>query len=448
MTDEDIQLLNSMLDEGQAEAVLAEVSWRGADDWVALYLKALALNELGRQGEALVATQAAVALNPSDQRLWQAAIILMRERASNDEFIALLTAYLDHFPDDLLIRYDLGSFFSKEGRWAEALREFDRSITLSPQGGLAHFGKVIALTGAGQFDAASNALTEGKSLRPCFSPQAAIELNAEGLALAAQERWGEAADHFRSAISANIELDEAHYNLGVALNRIGALDFMPFEPQPAAFRRLRDLYYAMSVFESSTSSWKSVISTWQTRELQKFPTDLVVYHQILWDTKPTLIIECGTFDGGSALYFASLFDMAGEGRVISVDIQSHPSPPRHPRVEYITGSSIAPHIIQRVREAIRPDDRVMVILDSNHEKTHVAAELAAYHDVVTPGCYLVVEDSSVDLSPVANRHYQNGGPLVAIADFIGHHREYVIDRRREKYLLTVAPYGFMYRIPN
>ncbi|WP_082914633.1 protein arginine N-methyltransferase [Paramagnetospirillum marisnigri] len=447
MTEDDIQRLMDMVDSGDAAAVLAECQRDTTKDWVRLYVQGVALATLGRRQEALESVREAIHQNPSDRRPWWTAMHLMQGEASHADFIEFLPSYLERFPGDLQVRNFIGSVFSKEERWAEAQREFNQAIAFDPRQSLAHFGKVVALIGEGRFEDASRALEDGKAMRPRFDAQAAVRLNSEGLALAELGRWSEAAAKFRAAVAAHIEADEAHYNLGVALKQMGAVDFFPFAPLNPMFRRLRDLFYAMSYYENQDPSWRSLNSMWQGRIMQKFPADMMTYHRILWETKPTLIVECGTFDGGSALYYASLFDMVGEGRVVSVDIIHKDGLPHHPRVEYITGSSIAPEIVRRVRNAVRPGDRVMVVLDSNHDRDHVEAELAAYHDLVTSGCYLVVEDSSIDLCPVANTHYQNGGPLYAIADFIGQHPEYVIDRRREQYLTTVAPYGFLYRIP-
>ena len=64
-------------------------------------------------------------------------------------------------------------------------------------------------------------------------------------------------------------------------------------------------------------------------QLLKLPLDLWVYQELVWRIRPTVFVETGTFMGGSALYFASLFDLIGEGRVVSVDIEHAGPVPEH-----------------------------------------------------------------------------------------------------------------------
>jgi Cephalosporin hydroxylase len=94
-------------------------------------------------------------------------------------------------------------------------------------------------------------------------------------------------------------------------------------------------------------------------------------------TYPTVhsAIEAGTADGGSAYYFANLFDLMGRGRVITIDIGDSPERPKHNRITYLLGSSTAPAIVDKVKSLIAPGERVMVSLDSDHRKPHVAQDV-------------------------------------------------------------------------
>ena len=94
--------------------------------------------------------------------------------------------------------------------------------------------------------------------------------------------------------------------------------------------------------------WKEV--HWLGVPVLKCPFDLWTYQQILWETRPTLIVECGTNRGGSAFFFATLFDLMQDGRVITIDVNDM-KPPAHPRVKYILGSSADP----KVRDLIKAE---------------------------------------------------------------------------------------------
>ena len=50
---------------------------------------------------------------------------------------------------------------------------------------------------------------------------------------------------------------------------------------------------------------------WHGHPILKCPLDMWIYQEMIWKIKPDYIIETGTFHGGSALYYAHLFDLQG-----------------------------------------------------------------------------------------------------------------------------------------
>ena len=132
----------------------------------------------------------------------------------------------------------------------------------------------------------------------------------------------------------------------------------------------------------------------------KNPMDLWIYQELLWDLRPTLVIETGTAYGGSALFFADMLSRRDAGRVISIDIEPHTTLPEHPRLSYVTGSSTDPAIVAAVTQVAASHPRVMVVLDSDHSSAHVQAEMDCYAALVTPGQFLVVEDTNIDQRPI------------------------------------------------
>ena len=173
----------------------------------------------------------------------------------------------------------------------------------------------------------------------------------------------------------------------------------------------------------------------------KLPQDLWIYQEILHELKPDVIIETGTAAGGSALYLASLCDLLNQGRVITIDIEFRADRPKHPRITYLTGSSVSPSIVEQVKQAIKPGEIVMAILDSDHTEKHVLEELRVYAPLVTPGQYMIVEDSNVNGHPVDSAH--GPGPMEAIDVFLKENSQFGIDKAREKLLLTFNPRGYL-----
>jgi cephalosporin hydroxylase len=176
----------------------------------------------------------------------------------------------------------------------------------------------------------------------------------------------------------------------------------------------------------------------------KCPLDLWIYQEILFDpsSRPDVIVETGTMRGGSAHFLATICDAIDAGRVITIDNRELEGRPEHPRIDYLTGSSTDDEIDAAVEDAIAPGDRVMVLLDSAHQKSHVLEELRRYSALVTPGNYLVVEDTNVN----SWRSYFEPGPLEAVREFLEGNDQFVIDRSRERLLMTFNPNGYLRRV--
>lgn len=183
---------------------------------------------------------------------------------------------------------------------------------------------------------------------------------------------------------------------------------------------------------------------WMGHEMQKCPMDLLMYQEIVYECKPDLIIECGTWRGGSALYLAHLCDLMNHGMVVTVDVNRFLGFPQHSRIVYVTGSSTDRSIFKQVSDLAAGFRKVMVILDSDHTKAHVQSELELYSTLVTPHQYLVVEDSNIHGHPV--RTDLPAGPYEAIESWLPKHPEFFCDRACERYILTFNPGGYLRRI--
>jgi cephalosporin hydroxylase len=202
----------------------------------------------------------------------------------------------------------------------------------------------------------------------------------------------------------------------------------------AAVARAHDVLYG-------SDAWTQ--ATWLGTQALKNPLDLWVYQEIMAETRPGLVVETGTYRGGSAFFLASICDLLGDGEVVSIDIEPlREDYPVHPRITYLGGrSSTDSEVVADVRS--RADGRrTLIVLDSDHSQAHVEAELGVYAPLVPVGCYVIVEDSNIgrirkDLLP---------GPFEAIEAFLARTDEFVIDREREKFLITFNPSGYLRRV--
>ena len=188
----------------------------------------------------------------------------------------------------------------------------------------------------------------------------------------------------------------------------------------------------------------SVSIGWLGHLAQKCPTDIWTCQEIIAETKPDLIIETGSCLGGSGMFMAMICELLGRGEIISIDIDARDDRPSHPRLQFLHGDSAAPDMVAAVAARIRPGMRVMVILDSDHREPHVSAELAVWADFVTPGCYLIVEDTVVNGHPVLPEY--GPGAMEALDAFLARRDDFVMDRSRERFLLTMNPRGYLRRV--
>jgi cephalosporin hydroxylase len=202
----------------------------------------------------------------------------------------------------------------------------------------------------------------------------------------------------------------------------------------AAVARAHDVLY-------DSDAWTR--AEWLGAQSLKNPLDLWVYQEIMVETRPALVVETGTYRGGSALFYASICDMLGQGEVVSIDVEPvRDDYPVHPRITYLGGrSSTDPEVVDEIA-ARAQGNPIFVVLDSDHSQAHVEAELAAYAPLLPVGCYVVAEDSNIgrirkDLLP---------GPREAVEAFVARTDEFEVDRSREKFLITFSPSGFVRRV--
>jgi len=173
------------------------------------------------------------------------------------------------------------------------------------------------------------------------------------------------------------------------------------------------------------------------------PNDFWVYQEIIYKTKPDVLIEIGNYHGGSTLALAHIFDAMGHGRVIGLDIDQSEIPKlvrSHPRITLIQGDAC--QSFDQVEALISPEERVLVIEDSSHTYENTLSVLRLYSKLIKPNDYFIVEDSichhGLSLGP-------SPGPYEAIESFIEEGADFDIDREQESFLITWNPKGYLKR---
>jgi cephalosporin hydroxylase len=200
-----------------------------------------------------------------------------------------------------------------------------------------------------------------------------------------------------------------------------------------AFELISDLW-----LKTSWNQKYSYTFTWLGRPIIQHPEDLVRLQEVIFTLRPDVIIETGVAHGGSLIFYASLFKAMGtDGRVVGIDIEIRPQNRKaiesHALASYISlveGNSVAPEVVKRARKFVRPDDKVLIILDSSHAKAHVASELEAYAPLVSPGSYIVATDGIMGLvhdTPRGKPEWVSDNPTQAATEFAARHPDFVLE---------------------
>ncbi len=219
----------------------------------------------------------------------------------------------------------------------------------------------------------------------------------------------------------------------------------PVHPLSDADQAAADRFH--QIWYDNLGTWRE--SKWMGITTMQNPMDLWVTQEIIFETKPDVIVECGAFHGGSAVIWSMLLEQIHpSGRVISIDIEDRMTEARalpivQKRVEFMVASSTAPETVARIAEQVK-GKRVLIVLDSDHSKNHVLNELRAYAPLIHVGGYLIVQDSNVNGHPALATF--GPGPMEAIDEFMAGNTDFVIDRSRERLLFTFSPRGFLKRV--
>lgn len=204
--------------------------------------------------------------------------------------------------------------------------------------------------------------------------------------------------------------------------------------------------YSTEGFELLSELWLKVgwnekhsyTFTWMGIPVVQLPEDLIRTQEVIHELAPDVIVECGVAHGGGLIFYASLFEAMGRGHVVGVDIEIRPhnraaieGHPLFERITLIEGSSVDAAIVAEVEEAVKDAGTVLVLLDSNHLRDHVLAELEAYHHLVPVGSYIVAMDGIMKYladTPRGDPAWTQDNPISAVEDFVSRHPEFVVEQ--------------------
>lgn len=197
------------------------------------------------------------------------------------------------------------------------------------------------------------------------------------------------------------------------------------------------LYHSANIQTWCNTKWRGVHAF-------KCPTDMWIYQELIHEIRPDVIIETGSGCGGSALFMADMLRACGlpESIVVTIDVDHSKvfdKVKEDKNIFFVEGSSIDEKIFNQVKFFVNNyfgegnKVKIMVMLDSDHSKEHVAAELELYAPLVSPGSMLIIEDTNI------------AGPNDAVEEWYKLHPEFELNLMCEKFMLTFNRGGYFER---
>ena len=195
--------------------------------------------------------------------------------------------------------------------------------------------------------------------------------------------------------------------------------------------------------------------TWLGIPIIQYPSDIVMMQELIWKIRPDVIVETGVAHGGSAIFYASILELLGRGKVVAIDVEIRQynkvaikGHPMSKRIHLIEGSSINKNTSEQVEELINEGDKTLFVFDSNHSYEHTLAEMELYSPMVSLDSYMVMMDGAQEFVsdiPSGKKEWRRDNPLRAIRNFLKAHTEWESDPYYNRLYVTSNPMGFLKR---
>lgn len=157
------------------------------------------------------------------------------------------------------------------------------------------------------------------------------------------------------------------------------------------------------------------LMSWGGRPIIQDPQDIVAISEILWESKPDLVIETGVARGGSFMlhlmnlsFIHSFFPTLAERdwHVIGIDLNLSEeflsyieSSGFAKHATLINGSSVDSNVHENLKRLLPKYSRKAFFLDSDHTHDHVLQELKLFSQYLSEGDDLIVMDTGVEFMP-------------------------------------------------
>jgi len=221
--------------------------------------------------------------------------------------------------------------------------------------------------------------------------------------------------------------------------------------------------HAKKFFLESYSNKYSYNYYYFGRPIIQYPQDIMSLQEIIFETKPDLIIEIGIAHGGSLIFNSSMLNLLNlfkkkKRMVLGIDIEIRKKNltaiKKHPLnniIKMIEAESTDIKTVEKVKKITSKFNKVLLILDSNHIHEHVLKELNYYTKMISKNSYCIVFYTILNNLPdklMKNRPWnKKNNPMTAVNEFLKNNKKFKIEKKFEnKNVITCMPNGLLKKI--
>ena len=146
----------------------------------------------------------------------------LSEEGKYDEAIVEFNKALEKLPDEPVIHAAIANAKAKQGKNDEAITSYEKAISLNPKDPTFHTGLGVLLNSMGKVAESQAAFKKAAELDPASAAQNFYNI---GVTLVNGGKAAEAAEAFKQSIAADPNFAEAYYQLGMSLS--GKQDTIP-----------------------------------------------------------------------------------------------------------------------------------------------------------------------------------------------------------------------------
>ena len=201
----------------------------------------------------------------------------------------------------------------------------------------------------------------------------------------------------------------------------------------------------------------SYLHSWFGEPILQTPDDIITQQELIYKTKPEVIIETGVCWGGSTLLYNSLSKELPIKKIIGIDIfiphnlKKRLEKKCGKKLLLISGDSTDTKVVNRIKKITQKYKNFYIHLDSNHTFEHVYKELKIYSKFIKKNNYIIASDTIVNEIPKQLHRpriwNKNNNPMIAVKKFIKENRNFKIDKKVNfKQLISSNPNAYIKKI--